>query len=123
MSQDEGMFRDLEEMYNTPRFHICQGCGRKKVFRPGERCRSCAVVHVYSHPDDAYFIVEPNLINEIQSATGIAGDFLLAKYRNLHELKCFYIVFHARGEWQDIVIDERFHVPTVMKHLFQRLHD
>ena len=115
-----------EDYWNTPQepaarwWTMCAACGRQKVLKTGDYCLRCALIDMGGRQ---YHIVNEDNVSKVVEATGIDGSFLLAKYRNLHELKCFYVLFFARGEWQDIVIDERFHVPSVMKHLFDRLED
>ena len=118
------LFAGMDDLLPRPyRFNICVSCGRRRVLKPGDYCRRCALLENKLLVDGKYFVVEPHTLPAVVLATGLEENFLLSKHRYAYENGCVYVVFFAREEWQDIVIDERFHVPTVMEQLFKRLED
>lgn len=97
----------------------CAGCKKQKVLNPGDYCIACALKWE-PMPGDSYFIVTPNTLADIVEATGIEGSYLKAKQEHAFEKNCKYVVYYSKGEWKEIVINDSFHLPTVMKRLFER---
>lgn len=97
----------------------CIGCKELKVLHSGDYCKDCAIK--WEPMDgDSYFLVVPSSVSDIMEATGIDGAYLNAKQEAAFEKHCKYVVYHSKGEWKEITIDDGFHLPTVMKRLFER---
>lgn len=95
----------------------CIGCHKRKVFHPGDYCKDCAIKWVSG---DSYFVVTTSSIGDIMEATGIDGSYLKAKSDLAFEKHCAYVVYHTNGEWKDITVSDGFHLPTIMRRLFER---
>lgn len=100
--------------------YLCASCNFNKVVHLGDYCPTCAVIP----PDyDEYYIISPGVLTLVSKKSNIPLSFLKAKMERCFERYQHYVVFRSRGQWHDIVISEKFHIPTVMKALFKRLED
>ena len=96
----------------------CVGCKQLKVLKLGDYCVSCALEW---HPkDDEYFVVNSKNLDEVSAATGATKKYLNAKQAAAFEKHCSYVVYCIRDEWKEILVNEGFHLPTIMKRLFER---
>jgi hypothetical protein len=59
-------------------------------------------------------------MGDVHEISGIEIPYLKAKSEKAFEKNCSYVVYHSKGEWKEITIDDGFHLPTVMKRLFER---
>jgi len=111
-----------EPELDTPSLQPCVSCKKHKVIHPGDYCNSCALKWepVFG---DSYFLVIPSSVADIMEATGIDGAYLNAKQERAFEKHCKYVVYFHKGEWREIVISDGFHLPTIMKRIFERDND
>lgn len=99
----------------------CAGCGKDKVLKEGDYCIACALDPTLL--DNQYIVISPAMITHAADVSGIEGAYLKSKMEHCFERFQHYVIYKARDEWQDLVIDEKFHIPTVMSHVFKRLED
>lgn len=94
----------------------CVGCKLPRVLKLGDYCKECAL-----EPEPYYVVVKPDTLEQAAKASGMAREFLNAKQEKAFENYQSYVVYYVDGKWQDILINEWFPVPLVMKNLFDNL--
>lgn len=97
----------------------CAGCGIAKVLKTGDYCIACALKWEPRTPD--YIIIGPGTIDEAADSSGIAKAYLKAKSDEAFENYQSYVIYPVKDEWREITISDRLHVPTVMKHLLEKI--
>lgn len=99
----------------------CAGCRKDKVLKEGDYCMQCALDPALI--EHQYIVLSPAMVVFAAELSGLPSEYLRTKMERTFEAFQHYVIFKAHGGWQDIVIDEKFHIPTVMKALFKRLED
>jgi hypothetical protein len=105
----------------THNFLPCANCNQKRVVKPGDWCNQCAMR--WERKVSEYFVVDPQSISDVHEISGISRSYLNAKQERAFEKNCKYVVFYAQGKWKEVVISDRFHLPTVMKNILSRLDE
>lgn len=94
----------------------CAGCKEAKVLKQGDYCVMCAL----EWPSTPFYIVvTPKTLDKAIRDSGMAGEYLKAKSDRAFETFKSYVIYCINGEWKEIVISDKFHVPTVMKNLLE----
>lgn len=104
-------------------FNPCVSCGKPKVIKVGDYCRSCAVDPDITASTREYVILSRATLDIAVQKSGIAREFLLSKMDRAFKNYQNYVIYKIDGKWLDLKIDEHFYIPTVMKNLFRRLED
>lgn len=104
-----------------PSLNPCASCGKHKVLKPGDYCRSCAIISDLPDGKYEYVILSRAMLDIAAEKSGMAREFLVAKMDLAFEHNQQYIIFRTGEQWHDILIHDRFPVPVVMKRLFERL--
>lgn len=102
-------------------FRPCESCGLSKVVTPGDYCRACAAVWRLPVTDDEYFVVSLDTVEHAVESSGLAASYLKSKAKQANNRGQAYVIYFAKGQWEEITISERFHLPTVMQFLFKEL--
>lgn len=95
----------------------CAGCKKAKVLKLGDYCIACALEWP-EHP--CYIVVTPKTLDKAVKDSGIDGDYLRAKTDKAFDHYQSYIIYCVNGEWKEILVSDRFHIPTVMKNLLKK---
>ena len=116
----------LENNSAVAHFFACTSCGMGNVLRDGDYCRACATTWRLPQPqisDNEYIIVEDGSIDAAAESSELPVKYLVAKYRKANLKRSHYVLFFARGVWDEIEVNTKFHLPTVMRNLFEALGD
>jgi hypothetical protein len=104
-------------------FNPCTSCGMSNVLKPGDYCRACATTWRLPSAENEYIIVSPATLEAATLQSGIAKSYLKAKQEEAFERDQKYVIYFARGQWDDLIVSNRFYLPVVMKFLFEQLEE
>jgi hypothetical protein len=95
----------------------CAGCKQAKVLKYGDYCVVCSL----EWPENSnYIVVTTKTLDKAIHDSGLTGEYLKAKSDLAFENYQSYVIYCIDGEWKEIVISDKFHVPTVMKNLLAK---
>lgn len=100
----------------------CRSCGRAKVVKAGDYCVSCALKWDQPAAWGDYFILDPDILDDVAEITGVERAYLKIKQEEAFEKQCKYVVFFdfSQNVWDEITIHDRFYLPKVMENILQR---
>jgi hypothetical protein len=101
----------------------CRSCGRPRVLNPGDYCIKCAVIWHSETALDNYFIVEPGTFDDTAQVSGLDPYWLAGQMVEAETTDCQFVVFFTRNRWESIRVSNAYHIPTVMRKVFERLRD
>lgn len=124
------MNEDLRpELYFNPsadmHFTECTSCNLNNVLRVGDYCRACAAIwRVGTNvSDNEFLVVTADTIDPAAESSLLPRNYLAAKARKALLHNQYYVIFYARGEWDEILVHKKFHLNTIMRNLFEALGD
>lgn len=101
------------------KLYPCERCRKQKVLKPGDYCLCCAQLWD-PDPELEYIVLEADTIDDAAEISGMAFEYLKAKFTEAWEKYQVYVIYFARDEWHEINISERLPVPVVMKNLMAK---